>query len=127
MRDMFNHELTTPPQWHMAILPNFFTKFEVRHGRFVHDNETEYAAQDNYDPMCATLSKGCYPVLALDPEKLVDPDYGAAESRKIAHLINGTQGFDDWMIEEEVSQIHGLDHSGRLRRGWDSQVDCINF
>ncbi len=106
MRDMFNHELTTPPQWHMSMLPNFFTKFEVRHGRFVHDNETVAAAQDNYDPMCATLSKGCYPVLVIDPAKLVDPVSGPAESRKIAELIKGAQGFDDWMIEEEVSRIN---------------------
>ena len=98
-RDMFNHKLTKPTQWKIAILPNFFTKFEMRHGRFVDENET---VTPSYDPMCATLTKGCYPQLLVDPEKLVDPDYGPIEARKIAEVVNGTLGFDDWMIEEEV-------------------------
>mmetsp|Transcript_17618 Transcript_17618/g.26371 ORF Transcript_17618/g.26371 Transcript_17618/m.26371 type:complete len:480 (-) Transcript_17618:224-1663(-) len=98
-RDMFNHELTKPTQWKMAILPNFFTKFEMRHGRFVEENET---ITPSYDPMCATLSKGCYPVLIIDPERLVDPELGPAEGRKIALAVNGTEGFDDWMIDEEA-------------------------
>ena len=71
----------------------------MRHGRFVNENET---VTPSYDPMCATLSKGCYPVLIVDPEKLVDPILGPAEARKVALVVNGTEGFDDWMIEEEV-------------------------
>ena len=101
MRDMFNHELTIPTQWFIATLPNFFTKFEMRHGRFVDENETETLTH-SYDPMCATLTKGCYPVLVIDPAKLVDLDYGPTEARKLAELVNGTQGFENWMIEEEV-------------------------
>lgn len=99
MRDMFNHELTLETQWQMAMLPNFFTKFEMRHGRFVEDNTT---ITPSYDPMCATLSKGCYPVQIIDPEKLMDKVDGAAEARKLALVVNGTVGFDDWMIEEEA-------------------------
>lgn len=99
MRDMFNHELTVPGQWKMAILPNYFTKHEMRHGRFVNENET---VTPSYDPMCATLSNGCYPALVIDPLKLVDHQYGPAEAKKIAALVNGTEGFEDWMIEEEV-------------------------
>eukprot|EP00551_Chaetoceros_affinis_P006475 CAMPEP_0203662092 /NCGR_PEP_ID=MMETSP0090-20130426/179_1 /ASSEMBLY_ACC=CAM_ASM_001088 /TAXON_ID=426623 /ORGANISM="Chaetoceros affinis, Strain CCMP159" /LENGTH=716 /DNA_ID=CAMNT_0050524837 /DNA_START=368 /DNA_END=2518 /DNA_ORIENTATION=- len=98
-RDMFNHKMTLPTQWKIAILPNFFTKFEMRHGRFVDENET---VTPSYDPMCATLTKGCYPVLIVDPEKLVDPILGPAEARKVALVVNGTEGFDDWMIEEEA-------------------------
>ena len=61
------------------------------------------AYSEDRDPnRCATLSKGCYPVLVVDPDKLVDPDYGPDEARKLALAINGTKGFDDWMIEEEV-------------------------
>ncbi len=100
MRDMFNHEKTVPSQWQMSILPNFFTKYEVRHGRFVDENAT---VPDSYDPMCSTLSKGCYPVLVVDPAKLVEPGHGPIEARKIAEAVNGTQGFDEWMIDEEVS------------------------
>jgi len=99
MRDMFNHEVTVEAQWQMSILPNFFTKHEVRHGRFVNDTD---ALTNTYDPMCATLSKGCYPVMVLDPEKLVHPDYGPIEARKLAQVVNGTEGFDEWMIEEEA-------------------------
>ena len=98
-RDMFTHNLTVPGQWKMAILPNYFTKFEIRQGRFIEEGQV---VQPSYDPMCDTLSKGCYPVLALDPDKLVDPQYGPAEARKLAMAVNGTQGFEDWMIEEEV-------------------------
>ncbi len=103
LRDMFNHELTVPSQWQMSILPNYFTKHEVRHGRFVGENET---VTPSYDPMCSTLPNGCYPVLAIDPAKLIDPDYGPAEARRIAQTVNGTSGFDDWMIDEEVSRIN---------------------
>ena len=102
MRDMFNHEKTIESQWQMSILPNFFTKHEVRHGRFVTELN---GVTGSYDPMCATLSKGCYPVLILDPEKLADPEYGPAESRKLAQVVNGTEGFDEWMIEEEVRNL----------------------
>ena len=102
MRDIFTHELTVPSQWQMQILPNFFSKHEVRHGRFVGQNDT---ITDNYDPMCATLSKGCKPVMLLDPDKLKDHDYGAAESRKLALAVNGTQGFTDWMVDEEVRRL----------------------
>ena len=101
-RDMFTHELTVPGQRQMAILPNFFTKHEMRHGRFVDENET---VPESYDPMCATLSKGCYPVLVIDPVKLVEPEYGPIESRKLAKLVNGTQGFENWMVEEEVRRL----------------------
>ena len=100
MRDMFNHELTIPGQWKMAILPNYFTKHELRHGRYVDENID--VDTPSYDPMCATLSKGCYPVAVIDPDKLVDPVYGPAEARKLALVVNGTEGFDEWMIEEEV-------------------------
>jgi len=99
MRDMFNHKLTVPGQWQMSILPNYFTKHEMRHGRFVDEDEI---VTPSYDPMCATLSEGCYPQLVIDPVKLVDPLYGPAEARKIAQMINGTEGFHEWMIEEEA-------------------------
>jgi hypothetical protein len=98
-RDMFSHNLTVPGQWQMAILPNYFTKHEMRYGRFVSPGDI---IEPSYDPMCATLTEGCYPVLVIDPVKLVDPDYGPIEARKLAKLVNGTEGFEDWMIEEEV-------------------------
>jgi len=99
MRDMFNHELTVPEHWQMAIMPNHFTKLESRHGRFVSATDTIIPA---YDPMCATVSKGCQPVLALDPDKLTDLDDGPAEARKLAEVIDGTEGFGEWLIEEEA-------------------------
>ena len=98
-RDMFSHNLTLPGQWQMAILPNYFTKYEMRYGRFVSPGDY---VEPSYDPMCSTLSKGCYPVLIIDPAKLVDPDYGPMEARKLGLLMNETHGFEDWMIEEEV-------------------------
>ncbi len=104
MRDMFTHELTVPAQWTMSILPNFFTKFEARHGRFVEEGAT---VEPRHDPMCATIEQGCYPILlVIDPEKLVDPMYGIAEARKLALVVNGTEGFDEWMIEEQVVRYY---------------------
>lgn len=99
MCDMFTHELTVPAQWTMSILPNFFTKFEVRYGRFGEEGAT---IEPSYDPMCVTIEQGCYPILVIDPEKLVDPVYGITEARKLAVVVNGTEGFDEWMIEEQV-------------------------
>ena len=110
MRDMFNHKMTIPAQWQLAMMPNFFTKYEMRFGRFLNDSTV---VEPSYDPMCATLSKGCYPVLALDPAKLVNETYGPAEARKLALAVNGTEGFEDWMIDEEV-------------RGAASRRDCIH-
>ena len=47
--------------------------------------------EPSYDPMCATISKGCYLVFVIDPLKLVDPDYGIAEARKLAQVVNGAK------------------------------------
>ena len=128
MRDMFNHQLTVPSQWQMSILPNYFTKHEVRHGRFVGENQT---VEESYDPMCATLSKGCYPVMVLDPSKLVDHDYGPAEARKLALAVNGTTGFDDWMIDEEVrrfsSPVIKLSDSSLQKMYYHSHCSMFNF
>ena len=99
MRDMFNHKMTIPAQWTMIIAPNYFTRYEMRFGRFVDKNEV---VPESYDSMCATLEHGYYPVQIIHPEKLVHSELGAAEARKIAMVINGTEGFKDWMIEEEV-------------------------
>lgn len=83
----------------MAILPNYFTKHEMRHGRFVNENET---VTPSYDPMCATLSKGCYPVLVIDPAKLVEPGHGPIENRKMGQLMNESYGFEDWTVDEDA-------------------------
>jgi len=52
--------------------------------------------------MCSTLTKGCYPVLVVDPEKLIDRTEGPAESRKLAELVNGGEGIKDWLIGEKA-------------------------
>ena len=100
MRDIFNHEKTVRAQWMLATMPNYFTKHETRFGRFVEEGQV---VEDDFAPMCQTLAETCYPVLVIDPEKLVEPGYGPIEARKMAELVNGTEGFEDWMIEEEVS------------------------
>lgn len=101
MRDMFNHEKTTPTHWDKLILPNHWTKHELRYKWYV-KNATEAAS--HYDPMCATIDQGCYPVRIISAEKLVVPETGPAEGRKIAELIHGKEGFDEWMIDEEAWQ-----------------------
>merc|ERR1719330_597608 len=52
--------------------------------------------------MCATIENGCYPASIISAEKLVLPETGPTEGRKIAELINGKEGFDDYMIDEEA-------------------------
>jgi hypothetical protein len=83
----------------LATMPNYFTKHETRFGRFVEEGQV---VEDDFAPMCQTLAETCYPVLVIDPEKLVEPGYGPIEARKMAELVNGTEGFQDWMIEEEA-------------------------
>jgi len=99
MRDMFNHEVTTPEHWRKLLLPHHYTKEELRYKWYVHDPEnlTPY-----YDPMCDTIAMGCYPARIISAEKLVVNETGPAEGRKIAELINGKEGFDNWMIDEEA-------------------------
>ena len=104
MRNMFNHEKTTPEHWRKVILPNHYTKEELRYEHYVSDPAT---AAPHYDPMCETIEQGCYPVRIISGEKLVEPETGPAEGRKIAELINGKEGFDEYMIEEEVSDAMG--------------------
>jgi len=99
MRDMFNHEQTTPEHWRKIMLPNHFTKEELRYKWYISDPTI---VSPNYDPMCATIEKGCYPVSIISAEKLVVPETGPAEGRKIAELINGKEGFDDYMIDEKA-------------------------
>ena len=99
MRDVFTHEMTIPEQWNMLLLPNHYTKNEIRYGRFV-TNATEVTP--HYDPMCSTITNGCHPPRIISSEKLVVPQTGPAEGRKIAELIYRKQGFDEWVIDEEV-------------------------
>jgi len=98
-RDMFNHEMTTPEHWRKVLLPNHYSKEELRYTRYVSDPLT---VTPSYDPMCLTIEKGCYPVRIISAEKLVVNATGPAEGRKIAELINGKEGFDDYMIDEEA-------------------------
>jgi len=99
MRDMFTHEMTTPEHWRKLILPNHYTKEELR---FKYHNVETTPVTPSYDPMCATITSGCYPVRIISGEKLVAPDTGPTEGRKIAELIYGKEGFDEWMIDEEA-------------------------
>ena len=91
--------MTTPDHWRKLILPNHFSKEELRIKWYPEP------ASPHYDPMCATIEEGCYPVSIISAEKLVLPETGPAEGRKIAELINGKEGFGDYMIEEEVSNV----------------------
>lgn len=77
----------------MAILPNYFTKFEMRHGRFVDENNP--VTEQHIDPMCGTLKHGCYPFLVTDRAKLVDHTYGAAEAKNLLK----------WLMELQALRI----------------------
>ena len=56
--------------------------------------------------MIAWTLKG-HPPRIISSEKLVVPETGPVEGRKIADLVYGKQGFDEWMIDEEVSSEFG--------------------
>jgi len=99
MRDVFTHEMTTQEHWDMLIMPHYHSKDSLRYANFVSDPTT---VPPTYDPMCMTIDRGCYPVRVLSGEKLLDHDAGPAEGRKVAELIWGKEGFDEWMIDEEA-------------------------
>jgi len=97
MRDMYTHSMTTPEHWRKVLLPNHYSKEELRYSRYVSDPST---VTPKYDPMCLTIDKGCYPARIISAEKLVLTETGPAEGRKIAEVIQGNEGIDEWMISE---------------------------
>ena len=56
----------------------------------------------SYDPVCDHISGGCHPVRIVSGERLLDHDKGPLENRKIAQAVQGNQGVDDYLIEEEA-------------------------
>ena len=55
----------------------------------------------SYDKLCAEdVSGGCSPILVLSAERLMDPVTGPAENRKIAMVLNETDGAKDFLIDE---------------------------
>jgi hypothetical protein len=66
--------------FHMFQMTRIQWYFQISVMRISEVDENEIVPP-SYDPMCATLSKGCYPVLIVDHAKLVDRAYGPAEGR----------------------------------------------
>merc|ERR1739848_121148 len=62
LRDMFSHNMTTLDHWRKLILPNHFSKEELRLKWYPEP------ASPHYDPMCATIEEGCYPVSIISAE-----------------------------------------------------------
>ena len=99
LRDMFSKRITTKKHWDMLMRPENVQK-ETRSYELIVGNET---VTPTYDPHCVTdVSGGCEPVAVISAERLVQPDTGPAEGRKIAEVLMGQQGTSDHMIEEEA-------------------------
>ena len=99
LRDMFTHKITTPEHWDMLMQPTVYTKEEMAYDRIV---GKDTVVTPSYDPHCVNdVSGGCHPVQVISAERLVQPDTGPIEGRKIANLLNHT-GIAEYVIEEEV-------------------------
>jgi len=99
MRDMFNTRITTPEHWYMLMEPTGYTKEEMAYDLIV-GNAT---VTPSYDPHCLNdISGGCQPVEIISAEKLVQPETGPAENRRIAQVLVNKTGFDDSLIPEDA-------------------------
>ena len=99
MRDMFSHRITTEQHWNMLIQPTRYEKEEMTYELIVGNT----VVTPTYDPHCINdVSGGCEPVAIISGERLIDPDTGPAENRKIAQVIMGSQVISDFMIPEDA-------------------------
>ena len=99
MRCIFTHKMTTPKHWYMLMQPTRYTKEEMDYDLIV-GNQT---VTPSYDPHCLNdVSGGCFPIEIISAEKLVEQDTGVAEGRKIAKVLEGRTGVEDWLIPEDA-------------------------
>ena len=99
MRDMFSHKITTPEHWYMLMQPTVFPKSSMTYELIVGDQ----VVTPTYDPHCLNdVSGGCHPVQIISAERLVKPDTGPAEGRKIATTLKNKPGIAEHVIEEEA-------------------------
>jgi len=99
MRDMFTTKITTPEHWNMLMMPTVYRKAEMEYDLIV-GNAT---VTPTYDPHCVTdVSGGCKPIEIISAERLVKPDTGPSENRKIAQVLANKTGFEETLIPEDA-------------------------
>lgn len=98
LRDMYSKKKTTLTHFEMLMQPTRYKREDITYEKIV-GNET---FEDAYDPNCELITNGCDPVNIISAERLVDLSTGKVEGRKIAELVVGKKGFDDFMIEEDA-------------------------
>ena len=96
---MFSKKVTTAQHWYMLMQPTRYTKDEMTYDLIV-GNATVTPA---YDPHCLNdVSGGCEPIEIISAERLVKPETGPAEGRKIAKVLEGRNGIKDFLIPEDA-------------------------
>ena len=99
MRDIYTHKITTQEHWNMLMIPTAYTKEEMDYDLIVGDQ----VVTPSYDPHCINdVSGGCLPIEIISAERLVEPETGPAENRKIANVLVNKKGVDDFLIEEDA-------------------------
>jgi len=99
MRDIFTHKITTPEQWYMITKPTVYKKTDVTYNMIV-GNDTDI--KPSKDPHCINDLSDCRPSHIISGERLVTPESGPVEGRKIARALKGKQGISDYLINEEA-------------------------
>ena len=100
MRCIFTHKITTPKHWYMLMMPTKYTRAELDYDLVVGNNTI---VTPSYDPHCVhDVSGGCHPIQIISGEKLVDHTTGPEEGKKIANVLKGRVGIQDYLIEEEA-------------------------
>jgi hypothetical protein len=99
LRCMFTNKITTPEHWGMLMVPTAYTKEEMAYDLIVGPDTNVTAS---YDPHCVNDLTNCHPLKIISAEKLIDLDDGPAEGRKIAETLQGGQGIEEWLIDEEA-------------------------
>ncbi len=79
--------------------PTVYSKSDVEYDKIV-GNAT---VTPSYDPNCVyNVSQGCEPFLIISAERLVEPETGPAENRKLALALQGKPGIGEFLIDESV-------------------------
>mmetsp|Transcript_28807 Transcript_28807/g.83586 ORF Transcript_28807/g.83586 Transcript_28807/m.83586 type:complete len:296 (-) Transcript_28807:3129-4016(-) len=104
MRDYFDHKVTTPEHWALLRRPEKYTYGELQWDVNVcEDAVAEDPLPLSYDELCETeVSRGCSPIAVISGERLMSPERGYAEHRKIATVLNETDGAKDFLVPEEA-------------------------
>ena len=94
LRDYFDHKLTNKAHFDKLRKPELYTYGELQWD--VNHCEETANIDIEYDVVCAPdVTEDCVPKLVISAERLMANETGRAENRKLAELLEITEGFGD--------------------------------